>query len=220
MSVFNCNKTYKRVEGDSYTSTYNKLISQGFIDKYLNVKVDVATWRKGRSELNEQASAKLGRTVNLFAEKKLLNGIRAVPDMKLFGMIDQVNKKISNFQPQVVRDNIDESIDEFGDSTTENLPSAETQNVYQRIYGAINQRVDSVIDQSQVSKVESIIENYNELNTGKVLSLRQITEGKYLINTEYKGNYLYQPLSEPLENLEEPLVVTDSNNNFNLPCIR
>ena len=120
MSVFDCNIKYKKVEGDSYTSTYNKLLSQGFIDKYLNVTTDVATLRLAKKELNNQAEAKLGYKVNLFAEKILLNGIRLIPDMKIFGIINSFNKspKIDTFvQDAYIKSQI-EGIDQFGDSDT------------------------------------------------------------------------------------------------------
>lgn len=219
MSVFKCNISYKKVEGDSYTSTYNKLLSQGFIDKYLNVKVDVATWRKGRSELNEQASAKLGQQVNLFDEKILLTGIRAIPNMKLFGMIDQMKKEsITNYQPQVVRDEI--GIDELGDSDTNNLAPLDSSPIESRIYNSINQGRYSVISSEKVSKVQQQIDEFNELNTGKVLSLKQISDGKYLLNTEYKVNYLYKNGIPKIEHIQTERVETTSNSNFNLPCIK
>lgn len=92
MSKFKCNITYKKIPGNSLLSTQNKLRAHGFVDIYWNVKVDVATWREARSELNELASTKLGSKVNLFEEKKLLNGIRAVPVVKYFSMIDRMKK--------------------------------------------------------------------------------------------------------------------------------
>lgn len=92
MSKFKCNITYKKIPGNSLLSTQNKLRAHGFVDQYWNVKVDVATWREARSELNELASTKLGSKVNLFEEKKLLNGIRAVPVVKYFSMLDRMKK--------------------------------------------------------------------------------------------------------------------------------
>ncbi len=216
MSVFNCNITYKKIEGDSYTSTYNKLLSQKYIDKYLNIKTDIATWRKGRSELNEQASAKLGQKVNLFEEKKLLSGIRAVPNMKLFGMIDQMKKEnITDYQPQFVRDGIDSQ----GDSDINTLAPLKSKNINKQIYDSINQRANSFIPEQKKNTVQEQIDRFNELKTGKVLSLRLISSDQYLIHTEYQSNYLNKNISVE-DVIEEDVVETDSNNNFDLPCIK
>lgn len=193
---------YKKVEGDSYTSTYNKLLAHKFIDKYLNLKIDVASWRNDiRKELNNQASSKLGREVNLFAEKRLLNGIRLVPDMKLFGMIDQINKNTP-----VVQDTVTE----------------ETTPINKTIYNSINQKEGSFIKSDKIEQVQQIINDYNKLNTGKVLSLRQVGTSldNYLIFTNYTLNYLYDNTDQPIEEIEEinypPHV---STTNFNLKCI-
>lgn len=216
MSVFKCAITYKRIEGNSHESTKNKLLAHGFIDKYYNVKTDVATWRKGRSELNELASAKLGRTVNLFEEKKLLNGIRAVPDMKLFGMLDQMNKEgIVDYQPQFVRDEI--GVTELGDSDTNIIEPVQTQPIEKRIYSELGIKNGSVISNEKKDAVQQKIDAFNELNTNKKLSLQPVGNG-FLINTEFSSTYLYTP-TEQIEEFEED-VRTDSNNNFNLPCIK
>lgn len=214
MSVFRCNVTYKRVEGDSYTSTYNKLLAHGFIDKYLNVKTDVATWRKSRSELNERASARLGMDVNLFAEKKLLNGIRAVPDMKLFGMIDSFRPSPST---EIIND--EPGINEQGDSDTNNLDPLVSKSTYQRIYESIGQKLNSVIPLDKVESVQPQIDTYNQLNTGKVLSLQRVGSGMK-IKTEFKPEYLYTATKGLSQNIEEDNVPTDSNNNFALDCIK
>ena len=203
MAKFDCNIMYKKVEGDSYTSTYNKLLAHKFIDKYLNLKIDVASWRNDiRKELNNQASNKLGREVNLFGEKRLLNGIRLVPDMKLFGMIDQINKNTPIIQ----------------DTVTE-----ETTSINKTIYNSINQKEGSFIKSDKIEQVQQIINEYNKLNTGKVLSLRQVGTNlaNNLIFTEYKVNYLYSNTDQPIEEIEETeFEDTDSSSNFNLPCIK
>lgn len=217
MSVFNkCSVKYKKVEGNSYLSTYNRLRAYNFVDQYLNVKTDVATWRKARAELNELASAKLGQKVNLFGERKLLNGIQAVPDMKLFGMLDYMNKNgITNYQPQLIRDEI--GIDEFGDSDTNFLPEAETEAIEDRIYKSLGVPKFSVIKMDQVQGVTEQIKSFNELNTGKVLSLQPVRTG-YLLKTEYNVKYLYQNIPTPIDNTPDRLD-TNSNNNFNKSCI-
>ena len=360
MAKFDCNVMYKKVEGDSYTSTYNKLLAHKFIDKYLNLKIDVPSWRNDiRKELNNQASNKLGREVNLFAEKRLLNGIRLVPDMKLFGMIDQINKKpveitsndkiifghptigksflkkdgdnrfisldddysadiieavdniakkynVTTYQVKDSGDNlwngeynskmqelfniaknralienkilftsntnllrnnkesfdkvinlsreefekrikergakynvtewknqIEEVISTFPKEKVINTSGylsdlitiqkiVESQNITEKIYNSINQKEGSFIKSDKVDQVQQIINDYNKLNTGKVLSLRQVGTNlaNNLIFTEYKVNYLYNNTDQPIEQIEEinypPHV---STTNFNLKCI-
>ena len=215
MSVFKCSVTYNKIEGNSHESTKNKLLAHGFIDKYYNVKTDIATWRKGRSELNSLASAKLGKTVNLFEEKKLLNGIRAVPDMKLFGMLDQMNKEgITNYEPQFVRDEI--GVTELGDSDTNIIEPVSTLPIEKRIYSELGIKNGSVISNEKKETVQQKIDEFNELNTNKKLSLQPVGNG-FLINTEFSNTYLFTPT--PMEEIKDE-VRTDSNNNFDLPCIK
>lgn len=201
MAKFDCNVMYKKVEGDSYTSTYNKLLAHKFIDKYLNLKIDVASWRAVRSELNQQAENKLGFKVNLFAEKKLLSGIRIQPDRAIFAVIDKINRNISIVQEIIVE---------------------ETTPINKTIYNSINQKEGSFIKSDKIEQVQQIINEYNKLNTGKVLSLRQVGTNlaNNLIFTEYKVNYLYSNTEQPIEEIEEiNYPPHDSTTNFNLKCI-
>lgn len=219
MSVFNCHISYKKIPGDSYTSTQNKLISQGFLDKYNNVK-DVAKFREANSELSAIASAKLRQEVRLFAEKKLLKGIRAVPDMKLFGMIDQVNKNPSPIYTEQIP--VDPSINSEGDSDTNNLLPLNSKSIQQQVYDKLGKKEGSFIEESEKESVQPLIDRYNSLNTGKTLSLDLIPAlGKYLISEEYKAFYLYNaPQTSMSITDSETFTPTDSNNNFNLPCVK
>lgn len=211
MSKFKCNITYKKIPGNSLLSTQNKLRAHGFVDQYWNVKVDVATWRDARSELNELASTKLGSKVNLFEEKKLLNGIRAVPNMKLFGMLDQMYKdNISNYQPQFVRDEL--GIDEIVET---NLDSKSTETI---IYESIGQRRNSVIKEENISNVRKQIEEFNNKPYGKKLSLVGV-KGGWIINSTFTSNYLYSGAKTELDEIEVESKTTDSNRNFNIKCI-
>lgn len=211
-----CNYTYKKIPGNSYQSTYNKLVAGKILDKYLNVKTDVATWRKERSELNELASAKLRQKVNLFDERKLLNGIQAVPNMKLFGMLDYIHKNnITDYQPQIVRDEI--GIDEFGDSNTNSLEAVPSVPIESRIYKSLGLSNGSVIENTEEAQKQ--IDHFNSLNTGKVLSLVKVFGG-HLIKSEYKANYLYENTASSSSLPELERIDTNSNNNFNLSCIK
>ena len=192
MSVFNCNITYRRVEGDSYRSTYNRLLSQGFIDSYLNVK-DVAKFRSARKELNTLASNKLDKEVSLFEEKKLLSGIRAVPNMKVFGMIDAVNNKIA---------------------TEANAPVI--NNDVKSIYETMNLQAGA-IPSNRLAEAQRYIDEYNQLNTGKILSLLPVFNG-LLVQTTFQSNYLYNVAPVP-ESIPEKFMEEDSNSDFNKPCL-
>lgn len=219
MSVFNCHISYQKISGDSYASTKNKLISQGFLDKYSNVK-DVAKFRLANSELSAIASAKLRREVRLFTEKKLLNGIRAIPDMKLFGMIDQINKTPAPIYVEPVV--VDNTINEEGDSDTNQLSPLNSQSINQQIYLKLGKKENSFIEEDEKNLVQPLIDRYNSLNTGKILSLDLIpTLGKYLISETYKPLYLYDVTQVSMSISENEIFTpTDSNNNFNLPCIK
>lgn len=219
MSVFKCTIPYKKISGDSYASTKNKLISQGFLDKYSNVK-DVAKFRMANSELSAIASAKLRREVRLFTEKKLLNGIRAVPDMKLFGMIDQINKTPSPIYTEEIP--VDPSINAEGDSDTNELLPLTTKSIQQQVYDRLGKKQNSFIEEGERELVQPLIDRYNSLNTGKTLSLDLIpTLGKYLISEQYKAFYLYSASpSETDIGGDQTFTPTDSNNNFNLPCVK
>lgn len=211
MSKFKCNITYKKIPGNSLLSTQNKLRAHGFVDQYWNVKVDVATWREARSELNELASTKLGSKVNLFEEKKLLNGIRAVPNMKYFGMLDQMYKdNITNYQPQFVRDKL--GVDEIIET---NLDSKSTETI---IYESIGQRKNSVIKEENISSVRKQIEEFNNKPYGKKLSLVEVNGG-WIINSTFTNNYLYSGQPTELDEIKVESKTTDSNKNFNIKCI-
>jgi hypothetical protein len=216
MSVFRCDITYKKIPGDSYGSTKNKLVSQGFLDNYSNIK-DVAKFRLANTELSAIASAKLRREVRLFSEKKLLNGIRAVPDMKLFGMIDQLNKTPSRLEIPA-----EQGLNDEGDSDTNQLAPLSSKSVMQQIYEKLGKREGDFIEDFEIERITPLIERYNSLNTGKVLSLKAIPAlGKNLISVKYKANYLYNaPIQQLNISEDETFTPTDSNNNFNLPCIR
>lgn len=217
MSKFKCNITYKKIPGNSLLSTQNKLRAHGFVDQYWNVKVDIATWRDARSELNELASAKLGSKVNLFEEKKLLNSIRAVPVMKYFSMIDQMKKEnITNYQPQFVRDEI--GIDEQGDSVVENI-QLDSRSIESTIYESIGQRRNSVIKEENISNVKKQIEEFNSKPYGKKLSLVEV-HGGWIINSTFTSNYLYRNEPTELDEIKVERKETTSNSNFSLPCIR
>lgn len=222
MSVFNCNITYKKIVGDSYASTKNKLMSHGFIDKYNNVITDIATWREARSELNRQASEKLRQEgLNLYFEKKLLNGIRVVPDMRIFGMIDSYNRQASiNTQNRLNTDAQERLINEQRNNLLEEIDynTSSRNNIISDIYSSINQKEGSVINSNNINTAQTQIDNYNKLNTGKTLSL-QPALGGYLIYTKYENNYLYNSQDVEMNIPEEKFPETDSNNNFNSPCL-
>ena len=67
MSIFNCNITFKMVEGDSLASTKNKLISHNIIREDWSI-VSPAKARIAIQELNEEAKEVLGVNVNMFEE--------------------------------------------------------------------------------------------------------------------------------------------------------
>lgn len=100
MSVFDCNKKFKKVDGDSYISTYNKLVSQGFIDKFNNIK-DVGKFYKANTELSDLASAILGFDVRLYETPMRPKGRVAVANRKAFGMIDQTIKEKNQIAPEI-----------------------------------------------------------------------------------------------------------------------
>ena len=190
MSVFDCSITYKKVEGDSYLSTYNKLLSQKIINNNLMV-MDIQKWKLANNELNSQASAKLKTDVILFGEKKLLSGVKLVANKSVFETIDSINRNI----PEV----------EEVEITT---PS---------IYNILNISAGETISNDKVDGVQKALDDFNESSTDKFLSLQRVVNG-YLIKQEFNYSYMFKQ-DAPVEDeyTEQP---TDSNNNFNLPCIQ
>lgn len=199
-------------------------MAHGIIDQYYNVKVDVATWRKARAELNAYAAEKLRwEVVNLYNEKKLLNGIRAVPDMKLFGIIDQYNKEsYENAQRADLQDATLRELNEQRQNLGEEIsyePTRTQENIYAEIASTVGVKEGDIIPADKAQMAQTQIDAFNNLNTSKVLSLAPALGG-FLIKTEYKGNYLYEVAPTEMIIEEESLPQSDSNNNFNLPCIK
>jgi len=104
MSIFNCNITFKMVEGDSLASTKNKLSAHSMIDENWNV-LSLNKTRIAIQELNEEAKDVLGVNVRMFEE----DGLKMYPNVDEFNRIDELKK----IQPvQKTLDNQD-GIDEY-----------------------------------------------------------------------------------------------------------
>lgn len=99
MSIFNCNLTFKIVEGDSLASTHNKLIAHSIIKEDWSI-ISLAKARIAIQELNEEAKDVLGVSVRMFEE----DGNRMYPNVDEFNRIDKL-KKIPLINP--VKEDVD-----------------------------------------------------------------------------------------------------------------
>lgn len=177
MSKFRCDVTYNKVEGNSLLSTQNKLRAHGFVDQYWNISTSMDVWRSARSELNELGSAKLGRTVNLFTEKKLLTGTRAIPDVKYFKMIDEVNSNKRDVNDDFIQNDyirrMTEQIDSQGDSNTNLIQDEFRRFLKGNLGSTISQRPGND------GKTEEERRGNREIYTGETLPDTEILYGEY-----------------------------------------
>lgn len=210
MSVFNCNVKYKKVEGDAYTSTYNKLVSQGLIDKFNNI-IDVAKFYRANTELSSLASAKLGTDVRLYTTPMRPKGRVAVPDMKVFGMLN--GKSVVSTPVEIEQDN---ALLEQNDNSWNDSPTVAISN----IYSALGVEKQTPFREGQIDVVKEKIEEYNALNDRRELILTETnTKGEYLINIGYKDNYLYSPSDFVVKDDVKTYTPKSDNSDFTKNCI-
>lgn len=222
MSVFNCNIKFKKVVGDSYTSTTNKLISQGFIDKFNNIK-DIGKFWTANTELSNEASAILGFDVRLYTTPMRPTGRVAVPSIKYFKMIDQtIRDRQNKIVPEI---QINEEANEFivdGEvlPTLEDAQNKTEKEMIKEIYDKIGQKEGSLISKANAEIPKAMLKFINKDSKNKTLELRETKlEGQYLIVNNYKSNYLFQPVEEIKEEKKVYTSKEDSNSNFSVPCI-
>lgn len=86
------------------------------------------------------------------------------------------------------------------------------------IYSEIGLPKNSLIPSAYQQEVQTKIDEYNLLDTGKELYLHEVV-GKYLIKERYKVSYLVKNDHSVFDFTENSPTLTDSNSNFNLPCI-
>lgn len=201
MSVFNCNISYKKIDGDSYQSTYNRLVSQGLIDKYNNI-IDIPKFYKANTELSDYASSKLGMNVRLYTTPMRPKGRVAVPNMKVFGMLDS--------KPKPILENI----------VTEELPEAKILPIpyINQLYEIVGKSKNSLLTNEDVALIEDKIKEFNEASETQNLKVVETNIlGFNLINIEYKANYLYNEMEYEMN--EETYVPQSDNSDFNKKCI-
>lgn len=105
MSVFKCDIKYKKIEGDSLTSTLNRLKAHKFIIGDRIPKARLADFIQAREELNQEASQKLGEKVNLFTYGLTPKGMKITAMKDVFKLLDSLTPfKAPNIPKDFKRD--------------------------------------------------------------------------------------------------------------------
>lgn len=194
MSVFKCDIKYKKIKGDSLTSTLNKLKAHKFIIGDRIPKYRLADFLAARKELNEEASKLLNQQVNLFTYALTPEGMKITPMVNVFKLLDN----LTPFKAPIVPKSFERDIKFFrGDRSLYSQEQTEDKEL-----------------KVQSTEIDSIIEDINNIPEEETIKIKPGVEELFNENPEL-ANAVYEALG-----FRTPSITVLPNGNLRIVAFR